>query len=135
MLTGGSMLTADEKDFLTWLFEALGPERVQRASRSYGHGWADCFLALAYGNVGDLHREYLTRAPTKPVPGAFPWHWYAVSRALNLPVPDIARFLKIWDRDDVTKMPMRDAEVRELAAWWLEEQPKVSRSTALVTVS
>ncbi len=45
------------KSVITAVFESLGPERVARGlANADGNSWEDCFLARAYGELGELER-------------------------------------------------------------------------------
>jgi hypothetical protein len=116
------MLDAAQQAFVTRVFEWLGPERVARGRHAQGHGWVDCFFALAYGEIGELQR-------LMPGPNCTSEQ---VGRAVGIPAEvangAVMRFITLWD--DPTRAHTRD--IRALAAWWLEEQPQVRRSAALV---
>jgi hypothetical protein len=92
-----------ERALLTTVFEALGPERVTRGLAATGHGWRDCFLALAIAGEPDALVRDLQKRWRKE---------HVVSTRLGVPVQAVAQIVKAWDHDE--------GAFRVLAAEWLE---------------
>jgi hypothetical protein len=112
-------ISAAHKAQLTAAFEALGPERVGRGLCARGHGWKDCFLALASYN-GPAARWRTLRK----------YRWmsqvHLISSAIGAS-PDVIRgVVKVWDRNE--------AAFRKLAGEWLEHrsEPAVLAEPELV---
>jgi hypothetical protein len=113
-------ISAAQKAQLTAAFEALGPERVGRGLGAKGHGWRDCFLALAsyYGPAARWHK--LTK-----------YGWMSQVHLFSSAIgtsPDVIRgVVKAWDRNE--------AAFRKLAGRWLEHgsEPAVPTAPELVT--
>jgi hypothetical protein len=88
--------------FLMRVFETLGPNRVQRGLQATGHGWDDCFLAWACGELPQEVLPFPTRTLTA---GPFYGAWLGIAPGW---VYDAAR---LWDRDE--------AGFRSTAREWL----------------
>jgi hypothetical protein len=88
-----------QKELLPDAFAALGIHRVVAGARALflgDHGWEDCFLALAYGEAGELQRVVLRAVPAQLLaddPLAEDWGWsHSVSRILGISVEDVDFF-------------------------------------------
>ena len=127
----------EDRDLLT-AFTALGLDRVVAGARSLfmdDAGWDDCFLALAYGEVGELQRMIPRAAPyhviearmrrrmrlfSKKVPGAQIWvddvvdeAWttsHSVGRLLGISVEQVDLVSNYFDDD-------RDGFASQLTQW------------------
>ena len=101
-----SVLGTAQTGCLTTAFEALGPERVARGMNARGHGWHDCFLALA---------AYGTEARSRALTGRW-WrsHVRRFSQVIDTPAEVVREAVRAWDRDP--------AAVLALAGEWLEQR-------------
>ncbi len=103
------------KAAVTAVFEALGPDRVARGlANAEGHTWEDCFLARAYGAVGELERA-MRLDPSRSVANLL---------GLSLAAADAARLLGVeWTAVAAVLDAFDDhrTEFRQLAEEWLEE--------------
>jgi hypothetical protein len=102
----GAPLSPRERASLTTAFEALGPERVTRGLTAAGHGWTDCFLALA-----------MSGQPYGLRPGLAPG-WRA-NGVVSLSVDVTEAAVRTWDR--------KEAAFRALAAEWLDRSRRDDR--------
>ncbi len=79
---------------------ALGPERVSKGMRAFerprGQGWQDCFLALTYGDVGELA---LIRNRQIKV---------AVHQLLELEQEGVTACMTLFDMNDVSRAVLLD---------------------------
>jgi hypothetical protein len=104
-----------DKAAVTAVFEALGPERVARGlANAEGHTWEDCFLARAYGAVGDLKRA-MRRDPRRRVANLLGLSLTATEAAKLLGVQCTAVAAVVHAFDHHT------TQFRQLAEEWLEE--------------
>lgn len=104
-----------DKFAITAVFEALAPDRVARGlANADGHGWADCFLARAYGAPGELERA-IRRVPSGGVAN------------LLQPAPKATDVANLLGVDRWAVFAVMDAfdhhstEFRQLAEEWLGE--------------
>lgn len=96
-------MNPQHKTLLTEAFDALGPERVTRGLTATGHGWSDCFLALAVGREPDALARELQK------------HWrkhYFVGTLIGVRVQVINEVVRAWDHEE--------DQFRALAHEWLE---------------
>jgi len=104
-----------DKSAVTAVFEALGPQRVARGlANADGHTWEDCFLARAYGAVGELEQA-MKHDPSRRVANLLGLALAAADAAKLLGVEwtAVAAVVDAFDHDT--------AEFRQLAEEWLEE--------------
>lgn len=92
-----------DKTMLTTVFQALGPERVERGLAAVGHTWRDCFLALALHDGPGMFARDLQKRWRKE---------YYVGTLIGVSVQMVQAVVRAWDQDETA--------FRALAAEWLE---------------
>jgi hypothetical protein len=97
-----------EEERLAQAFEIIGPEHVARGLTATGHGWNDCFLALATGGEPYGLRPALRKG------------WRTTPRA-GLPIDLTKALVRAWDR--------KESAFRAFAGEWLESREQVRASS------
>jgi hypothetical protein len=94
-------------------FTSLGLDRVAAGARALymdNRGWNDCFLALAYGEAGDLTRRVDESVPDDDELAATWSFTESMSRLLGLTVEEVDVVIQYFDTD-------RAGLLSELVQW------------------
>src|SRR5438094_9596737 len=94
---------------LTAVFQALGPERVERGLAAVGHTWWDCFLALALHDAPGMFARDLQKRWRKE---------YYVGTLIGVSLQMVQAVVRAWAQDETA--------FRALAAEWPERHRPVA---------